>query len=300
MGEGLALLSGLFFATANITIARGTASGANDNGAFLSILVTAALAWLAMLAFPSAGHVERTVSGLAWFVAAGLLTIFIGRVFLFASVQHLGAVRASAVKRLNPVFSVLLGVVLLGEPVSAGMSLGMTLIFASFGLLARQAWVGRSGAERSAKGVAALANLGYFYGPVSAFAYATGYLARKQGLVAMPDPSLGTFIGAVAGAVAFVAAAGFLASYRDAVQSTFRSFNPWLMTAAVMSSFGQLLGFLALSYSTVSRVVLITSMEVIFTMVLSAWLLRRYERLDALTVLAALMSIAGAALIILR
>lgn len=304
MGEMYALLSAACFAASNVTITRGADRDARDNGAFLSILLTAAIASLAMLVLPHpGGHRHGTAAGVAFFVASGVLTVFVGRVFLYASVQHLGAVRASAVKRLNPVFSVLLGVTLLGEPVGLSMAAGMTLIFVSFGLLAMQSWRSRhdvvASTSRRRRGVLArLGNLGYFYGPVSALAYATGYLARKQGLTAMPDPNLGTFIGAVAGALAFLLAALFIDSYRVAVRSTFGAFKPWLIAAGMMASFGQLLSFVALNTSTISRVALIGSMEVIFTMLLSVWVLGGRERMTRLTIIAALLSVLGAGLVI--
>lgn len=304
MGELVALFSAACFAASNVTIARGADRRSGDNGAFLSILMTALLAGLAMLLFrPPQGSHAANLAGVAWFALSGLLTIFVGRVFLYASVQHLGAVRASAIKRLNPVFSVLLGVMMLGEPVDLSMTTGMLLIFGSFGLLAAEAW--RAGGALKAGNAAgqrgkarALLNLGYFYGPVSALAYATGYLARKQGLIDMPDPNFGTMIGAMTGAVTFVVTGLFVASYRSALRSTFARWNPWLMAAAVMSSLGQILQFVALNYSTVSRVALITSVEVVFTMLLSLWLLRSYERMSRATIAAATLSVLGAALVI--
>ncbi len=302
MGDLVAVLSTMCFAAANVTITRGAARDAADNGAFLSILVTMALSAMAMLLFrpPQGSHVAN-LAGVAWFAASGVLTIFIGRVFLYASVQHLGAVRASAIKRLNPVFSVLLGVALLGEAVGGSMAAGMLLIFASFVLLAIQSWRSLPTARaRAVRGnaVRSLANLGYFYGPVSALAYATGYLARKQGLLAMPDPNFGTLISAVAGAVTFMVAGLFIASYASALRSTFVRFNPWLMAAAVLSSVGQILQFVALNYSAISRVALIMSLEVIGTMLLSFWLLRRREELGPLTIFAAVLSVVGAGLVI--
>jgi drug/metabolite transporter (DMT)-like permease len=125
-----------------------------------------------------------------------------------------------------------------------------------------------------------------------------GYLARKQGLIAMPDPNFGTLIGALAGAVSFVVAGVFLDSYRSALRSTFARWNPWLFTAAIMSSLGQILQFVALNYSTISRVALLTSSEVVFTLLLSTLLLRSYERMSRATVAAAGMSVLGAALVI--
>ena len=69
----------------------------------------------------------------------------------------------------------------------------MLLIAASFAVLIRQSLqAARAGgaARRRVRWRATLANLGYFYGPVSALAYAFGYVARKQGLAGMPDPGV--------------------------------------------------------------------------------------------------------------
>ena len=48
MGEWYALGSALCFAVANITIMRGAPRGADDNGAFLSLLLTAGISALAV------------------------------------------------------------------------------------------------------------------------------------------------------------------------------------------------------------------------------------------------------------
>jgi drug/metabolite transporter (DMT)-like permease len=65
---------------------------------------------------------------------------YIGRVFLYASIQHLGAMRASALKRLNPFFAVLLGVGVLGESLSGRAGWGVLLIVLSFAILIRSQW----------------------------------------------------------------------------------------------------------------------------------------------------------------
>ena len=100
IGEFFALLSAFCFATANVTITKGSVVGDADNGAFLSILLTAGVAMIAILisgGVPAAGSLN--LRGLAWFALGGVLTAFVGRIFLFASVQALGAMRASTVRR---------------------------------------------------------------------------------------------------------------------------------------------------------------------------------------------------------
>jgi len=297
MGEVLALASALCFGAANITIVRGAGRGADDNGAFLSLLLTAgisAIVWLtagAMHGFPAV-----TVRGFLWLAAAGVFTAFVGRVFVYASIEHLGAMRAAAVKRLNPVFAVLLGIGVLGEAVTADMAWGAALILASFAVLVLAQWRSVAGAEPMSGGPRHRPNLGYLYGAVSALGYAIGYLIRKSGLQETPDPFLGAMVGTLVGAMLFVGAGRFNAGYRRAVQATFRRPNPWLYAAGVLSSLGQILYFAALNVSTLSKAALLVSMEVFFTIVLSQLFLG--ERLTWRVAVAALLGFVGTALLV--
>ncbi|OIQ98758.1 EamA-like transporter family protein [mine drainage metagenome] len=301
MGDLLALLSACSFAGANVTITRG--ANGQDNGAFLSILVTTVIAGAIWLHGGwRQGWAQFHTAGLLWFAAAGVLTIFVGRVFLYASVQHVGAIRASAIKRLTPLFSVLLGVLVLGEPFDSSMAIGMLLIFSSFVVLVRQS-LSAGTAPRQASGPGSsravrLVARGFFYGPISAFAYAAGYVARKQGLNSMPEPAFGAMLGSAVGAVVFVVAARFIDSYRLAVRNAFTTFNPWLFAAGVLSSMGQILYFGALTYSTMSRVALISSAEVFVTMLLTVAVFRSREQLSAPVMLAAGLGTAGTVFII--
>ena len=292
-----AIGSATCFALSNVTIARGARADAEDNGAFVSLLITVAIAALGWIGLGLAhGFAPVTARALLWFAGAGVLTAFVGRVFFYASVQRLGAMRSSAMKRLNPFFAVLLGVLVLGEALTRGMVLGLLLIMASFASLL----LGERAPPRGAAMPVArrLLNAGYFYGPVSALGYASGYLLRKMGLAEAHEALLGALVGCAVGALLFLATASFNRNYRRAVMATFRRPNPWLIGAGVMSSFGQILYFAALNGSAMSRVALISSMEVFVTLFLGALLLRDRERLTPPVVLAAVLGVAGTACII--
>jgi drug/metabolite transporter (DMT)-like permease len=309
MGEWLALLSACCFAASNVTIMRGNSGNSGsgqDNGAFLSILITFAIAgamWLAQCL--RHGVVGFNSVAMLWFAGAGILTMFFGRVFHYASIQHLGAVRASAVKRLNPLFSVLLGVLLLGEPFDSAMAAGMVLIGASFAVLVRQslkardAGQGRTAGEAPPSWGASLRQLGFIYGPVSALAYAFGYVARKQGLILVPDAAFGTMLGSAVGALVFVLMGQFVTSYRSALRTTFTEFKPWLFAAGVFSSAGQLLYFAALSSSSISRVAMISSIEAVVTIFLTVIVTRSFAQLNGPVLLAAALGVAGTVLLVL-
>lgn len=301
VGELFALLSTTLFSAANISIGRKHRGRASRGGAFLSIVVTFALSFSVWLGLGlGSGFEPPAPAALAWFALAGVLTALVGRIFLYASIRHLGAIKGAAVKRLNPLFSVVLGVGLLGEMVSLPMALGMALIAASFAVLIRQSLRSARGEEAvHARGtLERIANLGYLHGPVSALAYATGYVARKQGLLATPDPLLGTMVGAATGIVCFGALALAIGSLRSDVRATFSEFNPWLWLAALFTSFGQLSYFAALEHTTISKIALITSMEVFVTMFLTRIVLHAEERVPREVWLAAAFGAAGTLLVI--
>lgn len=310
MGDLFAILSASFFAAANVTVTRGTTHQSQDNGAFVSIVLTAVIAGTMYLGAHTAGGTPAiTHAGLYWFAAAGLLTVFVGRVFLFASLQYLGAVRASAIKRLNPFFAVLLGILVLGEPLTAGLATGMAFIFLSFVLLIRHSLIAARSVPdevilpnnlwgRARSALTEARSLGYFYGPISALAYAVGYVGRKKGLDEIPDPFFGTMVGAAVGVLAFLAAALFQQSYRTALRLALTRFNGWLFAAGVFSSLGQICYFAALNHSTISRVALISAMEVFITMFLSLLVFRKRERLGLAVVSAAALGVLGTAFIV--
>ena len=295
-GDVLAFASATCFAISNVTIARGARPEAEDNGAFVSLILTTLIAgalWLAVGL--TRGFEPVTPRALLWFAGAGVFTAFVGRVFFYASVQRLGAMRSSTLKRLNPFFSVVLGVAILHETLTDGMTIGLVLLAASFAVL----MVSARGASAQAKPDASLvARFGYFYAIVSALGYSSGYLLRKMGLAEAHDALLGATVGCFVGAALFLATAAFNADYARAVRATFARPNYWLIGAGTMSSFGQILYFAALNVSPMSRVALISSMEVFATLFLGFVFLRSHERLTAALVIAAVLGVAGTAFIV--
>jgi drug/metabolite transporter (DMT)-like permease len=315
MGEWFALLSAEAFASSNVMVKKGTTPSSKNNGAFISILFTAIISGMIVLTMGLFyGWPSLNAEGFIWFVLAGVLTSFLGRTFLYSSIQHLGSVRASAIKRLNPFFAVLIGVILLNERVTSTLIVGMILIFLGFVMLAVQSLYSDRQGKKEQKGqrndlisvtsksihiIKSIANLGYIYGPISALAYAFGYAARKNGLTEIPDPFFGTMIGAFIGALIFVILALFQEHYRSIIRTTFTQFHLWLFLAGISISMGQILYFMALAYIAVSRVALITSIEVIFTLFLSAWVFKTQEGITKLVLFAAVISMLGAGIIAL-
>lgn len=314
-GEALALTSSACYSGAIVAIAKSAARKTGDNGALLSIIITAGLAcaiwlggmWLGTLRTGSgAGYSDWT--GIGWFLLSGILTIVLGRALHFQSVARLGPIRASTVNRLNPFFSVLVAALLLGESISPVAGGGIALIACSFVILSGRAL--RDGSRGGLPGGAAGHSPGhsqgrspplasYGFGACSALCYAFGYAARKLGLNALPDPYFGTFIGAAVGLVAYLAFGLFSDHYRRALRGLIAGTTRWHLVAALCISLGQIAQFAAISYIEVSRVVMISSAEIFFSMILSVYIARTDHRPDAATLCAAGFATAGVVLITL-
>jgi drug/metabolite transporter (DMT)-like permease len=296
LGDAFAIASAMSFAVSNVTIARGARPGAEDNGAFVSLLLTTLIAGAAWIAMGVARGFETvTPRALSWFAGAGVFTAFVGRVFFYESVHRLGAMRSATLKRLNPFFAVVLGVAVLGERITGGMTAGMLLLLASFGVLMIASPA--TGAASETRG-SRLARAGYGYGVLSALGYASGYLLRKMGLAEAHDALLGATLGCFVGVLLFLLTASFSADYARAVRATFARPNAWLIGAGVMSSLGQILYFAALNRSPMSRVALISSMEVFVTLFLGFVFLRSRETLTPALAAAAILGVAGTVFIV--
>jgi drug/metabolite transporter (DMT)-like permease len=295
-GEWLALLSGLAYAMANVLVAKGSACRSGDNGALLSILFTLLGSATLFILFPAEGLPKpvNVTGGIAAFAVSGILTVGLGRALLFKSVERLGAVRGSASNRLIPFFSVALAAAILGEEITALVGVGMLLIAAGFGLLvqhmlaeAQVEWA-ETRVQRSWAG--------YCFGPGSAFAYSLGYIFRKDGLGHVPDSNLGTLIGAVAGLVSYLLPAIFSKQHRSQVENVFANSTRWQVGASMAISCGQISQFAALSHIEVSRVVMISSSEMLFSVLFTSWLLKCERRVDALTLIALTLATIGVVL----
>ena len=294
LGETLAVLSALSFTMFNVVAANKSGSR-GDKGVLFSVIVTIAFSFVLFLVL-EAGRINidatrETITGLGLFAFAGISAMVFGRTLVFDSIRRLGATRASAVKRLNPFFSVLLAAVFLSEAVTRYDFAGLTFIALAFGLLFRNSF--RSGgSDANTAGPIA-----YMIGAGAALAYAVSYIMRKAGLDLLDAPALGTFVSALSGFLGFTVLAVLSQRYRPMFRDVFRNIDRQVMAVAVLVSMGQILMFAALAYETVSTVVMIASLEVFFSVFLSTVVFRTEQRPEPVILLAALLAIIGVILV---
>jgi len=296
LGQCLALMSAICFAFSVVFVARSEVRE-GDRGVFFSVLITlvfSALLWMAQeqTAGQAADHAHWW-SGFSWFVFAGVCAMVLGRKFVFTSIQSLGPTRASAMKRLNPFFSVAAAALFLSEPISKLGWLGMAVIASGFALLIRDG--ARRGSAQSIPAPTA-----YLWGVAAALAYAGAYVARKLGLADLPAPAFGTLISAAAGLVFMLAAALVSSRQRAIVLGVFRNLDRWVVMASVFMSLGQILLFVALLYERISVITMIASTEIFIATFLSVVIFRTEGRPGWQTQLAGAVTMLGVIMVALN
>jgi uncharacterized membrane protein len=295
LGPSLALMSAVSFSLANIFISRTTVSR-GDKGVLFSVVVTllgALVLWLVWGGLQEGVQLSRQdmLHGILWFSAAGVSVMVFGRNLLFISVRQLGVSRAAAVKRLNPFFSVILAVLVLGETLFMRDYLGITLIGVAFALLIAESF-GRGDDQADVPPLRS-----YLFGVLAALAYACAYVLRKLGLIELPDAAFGTFVSAGAGLGALCSIAIFSHSYREKLLLMFSYLDRWVVLSAVCVSAGQILLFAALAYEKVSTVVMIASLEIFLSFFFSLVIFRTESRLSRPVLVSAVLALAGVLLV---
>ncbi len=295
LGQGLALASAVSFAFANVLIAR--SSGRRDSrGVVFSVLVTAVFAaviWLVLESYDMQVVGNATWwKGVGFYALAGVLSMVVGRSFLYTSVRRLGVVRSSTVKRMNPFFSSVLAFLILDEIITTLGAAGMALLLFAFLLMMRESAKNQQAGDDAPPPV-----WDYSFGVLSALAYGSAYIFRKFGIFELPFPAFGTLVSALTGLIAFLLAGLFVKSLRGQLTGIFSDLDRWMIMASVAVSLGQILFFAAIVYETVIVVVMIASLEIFIASYLSIFVFRLERKISLSMTLASGLAFAGVILI---
>jgi drug/metabolite transporter (DMT)-like permease len=300
-GQLCALASALSFAFASIAISSNKRRGLSNDGAFLSVIMTVLFSFALFLVFedgdlPSLDD-PKLLEGILWFCMAGLFAMVFGRTLVFRSIGLLGVTRGTTVKKLNPFFSILLAVIILGESLIWEETIGVfALALAIFLLISDKTRKYEHEAENTPKDWIVVAPL-YLPGILSCLAYAVSYIARKNGLITLGTPAFGTFVSAMAGVCFYLILAVPSESYRRFVVEGVRNITPTTLAIGASMSIGQVLFFTALTYEELSTVVMIGSLETFIAMFLSVVIFRLEIRPSMKQLGAAVLASTGVSLV---
>lgn len=298
IGELLALFSAFAFAVGSVAIAKADTAATGEGGVLLSVLLTgllAALAWT-VVGLPLETAANAPGMAMVWFAASGVLATVWGRQTLYKAIQNAGVIRASTVRRLTPFFSALLGWFILNESIGGLTGAGIALLALSFALLIFER---RDRLQAEVTGANAPPDIprGYMFGIICAASYAVSYIARKFGLVALPDAYLGAFVGSVAALGYYLAGCFVSRYYRTVVVGALRRPDPWQFLAALCISVGQISQFIALTYTGVTQVAVINSVEIYIAAYLAVVVFKTERMPGAGILFATLLATAGVVMV---
>lgn len=292
----LALAAMLVFAGVVLAISAASRKLDTDAGALLATIVNVPVGLLLMggqLLLRGPLQAPSTM-GLLAFAAAGFFGTYLGRWLFFKSVETMGPSRASGFQSASPLFTALLGWLLLGETFGPWGLMGLLLGF--MGLLAMGQRGKRSGSTASAAASRGILMLGMG----SAAAYAMSHILRAAGLRDWPEALAGATVGAAAGLLALL-----LASRRQlpAMAARIRAHPEGarlFCLVGVMQLIAQALMILSLHYIPASFSALISMGSPLVVLPVSHFLLRTGEGLRPLTVAGILLTLLGVGLLALN
>lgn len=297
MGILFAIICAIGYSSNYILIQLGMEKSKKDNGdltSMVSAVATVSVAFILITLFRQTEMPLLNRTGFFFYLLAGFSTAFLGRLFLSRGIRKIGSTRASGLKNSAPIFTIFIAVVLMGEQISYGASLGMSIIFIALFLQARFDFKRNGDVHEKDRKYGLLLSI------TAAICFGIGQAARKQGIIYYSDPILGSLIGSVFALVAFL----IFEFYQNQINETFlrsiKSLNYFFVGAGICTAIAQLSFFISLLYTHVSYTSAIAAVEPIVTVILSKIFLKKEENVTLRLSLTAFAIFLGASIMILN
>ena len=287
MAAQLAIATAVLFGASSVTAKKGLAGMTVVAGLLVSLLMTG-LVTLVAAAIDAPG--SWPVVPILMFAASGLLGDGAGRVAFLSAVHRLGPSTAVPIQTSTyPTLTVLLGVVVLSESVSAVQLVGVAAVVLGV-------WTLTSGGSPRAERSILRSHRGALLLPVLAgVSFGLADVFRKHGLEGLPSPAFGATVAALTALTAWTAVIGSAAQLRRQVR--LGDGTGWLALSGVLQGLALLTLFGALDEGDVSLVGPIVASQPLVVVILSAFLLRELEALTRAVVLGALVTMIGVILV---
>lgn len=312
MGEVLALLAGFFFSSSNLMCRRGMKNMNRYSGHVVTLLVTNIMNAVALLIlFALARFPQINVWGLFYFSLAGVFTTFAGRFFLFASIERIGASRAGLFKVSAPVFTIFLGISILGDRLTPRDLAGTAVVLCGLYLLSVSGDFSKPSIPPV--GIVPYAqqkeqpfrlDAGVVFGLLSGLFLSCGHIFRKLGLMHIESPfvgvATGTFVSLLCISTYLLITTGDWDKLAGLAGQTI-SFKPQcrgFFWGGFFNTFAQYLFFFSLMYTSVSLANILISTEALFNLLLVAIFFRDDEPLTPRLVANSMTVLVGVILIL--
>ena len=280
--ELLSLFTAACYGASSVLARKGMRDSNPMTGVIVGTFVQVILLSVLVIADPPEAF-NWTAIGL--FIASGILASTLGRLFNFMSIEKLGVALAATIIGSSPLFSTLLAALFLGEQAALSTLLGTVLVVAGIA-------AARSGGQR-VKGIKSSALL---LPIASATFYGASSVTRKAALNILPESTFGAVVGALASVVSFGA---YLLLTRRTNDLRFNwGGGKFFIVNGVVVTLAWLAMFSALTVGKVSVVTALGGTNPLFSVTISAILLKDSEELNSRIIIGCLAIVAGAAAVI--
>ncbi len=295
IGSLLALASAVVFALNNIFIRRAVVKvSAAGIGALISVPMALLFFFLILLLSGRFDTIFRfSWRGYVWLSLAGIFHFGIGRTLLYNCIQLVGANIASILRRFNVLVSVVLGVVVLHEPLSWNLAVGVLLIVSGITLAGLTPQMFRE-PNRPFVGIPVRA---YVLGLGCGLIIGITPIFVKLGLEDAKLPIGAAFISFLAATV-FLSFSLVSHKRRNSAARISGRAAGLFAVEGFLSSSGNLTRYLALSLAPASVVMPIISSAPVFLLIFSFLFNRRLEIFSKPVIIGTLMVVAGNVLLI--
>ena len=208
---------------------------------------------------------EFNWTAVIYFIVAGIGTAIFGRTLNYVSIDRIGVPISSSITGTNPLFTMVIATIFLGEHVSITTIIGSLLVVA--GIVLMSGW----GADARLNPRDLLLPLG------SAFFYAASGIVRKAGLNMLPEPLLGAVVGAATSLVAYPLILRLIGRTGE-LRFTKNSLL-WLIGGGLATTLAWVGMFTATQLGSISVVSAIIGANPLFGLILSALMLRDVEKI---------------------
>ena len=273
-----ALLTAFAFACSNASVKRAFRHSTPLTATFVSLLIHSVVLWTAV--FATGGIPQVAFAGVVAIAASGLIQPAI-RHFHYTGIHKIGTSRAVTLRNSYPIFTVIAGILFLGEPPTLLGMIGTVLVVTGIVLTS---W-------RMDKNVPSFRWAYLVYPGATVLLTTVVHPLRRYALVQSQEP---LFFAALVGPVALLSLALFYVSpvCQEKLVWDRRAFWPILLSGTFETA-AVLLMLMAFASGPVAVVSPNSATAPIWTMILSAIFLREFERLDLASVIGTICVVAG-------
>ncbi|MCF8012068.1 MAG: DMT family transporter [Clostridiales bacterium] len=293
-----AFLSAAGFGLNDLCIHIGMRSGRVDSNQALIINLLSGnilLIGAFIIVYFTAGFPPINMPGILYFIAAGASAPFLGRIFSFTSIKHIGATRTTTLRVSDTFFTMIIAYIILNDIISIYSLIGAVILIMGVVLLVNETSDSSAADENIIKN---FFSTGTFLALISAFLFAIAGIFREVALQFIPSALLGTLLGNLVAFTTNSIYIYFSGHMKGKWDITWREVF-FFALGGFSNTVGVLTFFLALAAGgAVSLIAAIKNTSPLFTLLLSWLFLRNIERFTAKLFVSIILILFGALLIV--